>query len=350
MEDNKTTIADLFGITNLEDHFVTNATVSNETKEQESDVEQEDNSNVEEDPAGQGQKVEKEQAEEPASDIEKIIQSLHEKGTFLVDSEKEYDMSVEGLENLIKETKTRAEDTALERLISNSKDPRAKDVIEHFRNGGTLDDFQAPISYESVHLYEHNGDPIEHNMIEIVRDWMVSEGYSEEDIEEDIDLHRKNGTLNKLSESCQKKLINLEKKQAVELAKEREAREKLEEERNQLEIEKFKNKVVNTTKLAGFDIAKQDAEALYNFITKTDKKGLTEFAKKDNDEHRLFYAYMVMKGFDLNDIKTKIATTQAVTLKKKLNSYSDSNMSGKRSSGDPVQKTDNSVRDIKWII
>ena len=103
-----------------------------------------------------------------------------------------------------------------------------------------------------------------------------------------------------------------------------------------------------TREIAGFKVTEGKAKKLYDFITKEDKDGKSEFDKKDTAENRLLYAYFAMEGFDKNKLSKEIATKQSRTLKKKLSRFSDTNVSPKKDGSAQVRKTDQETPTIHW--
>ena len=188
----------------------------------------------------------------------------------------------------------------------------------------------------------------EKNQRYLVEDWMRVQGYEEEEIAETVGDYLESGLLKKQAGIAQKKLVKWQEGQNQALLQQRqEAQEASQAE--QMEIaEDFRDAVLETREISGFKISDKKAEKLYDYITKRDKDGLSQFDKDDNAENRLLYAYFAMEGFDKGKLSKEVATQHARKLKRKLSNFSDGKTSPKRSSKQ-VRRTNQETPKIHWI-
>ena len=113
------------------------------------------------------------------------------------------------------------------------------------------------------------------------------------------------------------------------------------------EAEKFRTDVLATREIAGFKITEKEAMNLYDFITQPEKDGKTAFAKKDNENNRLLYAYFAMKDFNKDTLSKEVARKQTIKLKKQLSNYQDKNAKPARS-GKEMRRGTGDAPKINW--
>lgn len=314
--------------------------------------------NTEEPEVGETKKVETtiEQEEVPVvGSDEELIQDLINNDLLVFDEEKEYSMDKEGLKELILDTREKSKELGKKEYIETlSKNPEAKTLLEVLEKGGTVNDYFDMISdvdFSTIELYNKDNEPNIRFMLNIVEDHLKLNEIDDEDIEEELAELRENPKLlEKRALNAQKALVKHQAKEKESKLKELELKSTREKEVADLEAEKFKAKVVNLSQIKDFKIDKKEAEKLYDFITKKDKSGKTEFAKKDNDETRLLYAYLAMNDFKKSKLTDDIKNEVVKTLKKKVTNYQDSNVSSKRSSGDATRSTESPLKGVQWIV
>jgi len=292
--------------------------------------------------------------EEVPNEDEAFIASLIDEGLLNYDPNKEYDMSKEGIKELIKDTVERERELIRESVTGTlTSNPEAKRLLDVLATGGSVEDYLAldkPFDFNTVDLYTEDGSAIEANMVNLIEDWLISQGMSKDDIDDEINSYISAGLLEKKAVSAQKSLVKLQEKTNAESEREIEIRKQEFARQKDLEAAEFKNSIHARETIAGFNVTKEETKKLHEFITKADSKGQTGFMKKDNEESRLLYAYLTMKGFDKTALEQSVKSEVTRNFKKKITQFSDTNSNNKRSSGATTAKENVSIADIPWII
>lgn len=272
--------------------------------------------------------VEEEEVEEVTANLGEIMQQLADDEVLSFDESKEYDLSVDGLKELIFETNTKAVDKYKETLGD-----QGKQILDILEKGGSLEEYfnsQESINFEEVPLTDSQGQPITQNLVSLIEDWYKLQNYDEDEIEERLTDLEKAGLLEKEAQLAKKKLVSW---QVQEKSRKEADAIKAEEERIasiQKQQEEFKTKVLNTKSIVGFELDKKQAEKLHDYIIKpVGKKGETQFALDNTEEQQLAYAYLSMIKFDKDKLSTGIRTKQAIKLKKHLDNYQDKSVTAK---------------------
>lgn len=279
--------------------------------------------------------------------FEGLFQELVNKEVVEFDEEKEYEPTEEGLKALIEETVVKRSQKELE-TFKESLGEDGKSLLSFLEKGLTVEDFLASkeeVDYSKVALVNRKGEDLEQNQVNIIIDYLkLVEEYSDEEIEEEMEALDPD-LLRKKAEKAQEKLVKWKEKKDSLLIREKEIALEQERERQALEAEKFETKVKSTTNINGFNLSKEEASQLYDYITKADKSGKTQFQKEDTEENRLLYAYFSMKKFNKEAITKEVRTQQSIKLKKQLDSESIKGISQTKKIN-----TGNSIKDIKWLI
>ena len=321
-----------------------------EEKDAKKQVEKEGES--EEDALAAGDSIEK---EEIGGELVETLNSLIEDNVLVYDEDKDYEASPEGIKQLIEETVAKKTESALTEYKENLPD-NANELIGILEKGGSVQDFiemSQQTDFAEVPVEDKDGNPLERNQTYLVEDYLeLVLGYDKDEIAETVEGYKEGGLLAKQATIAQKKLTKWQTSKNDALVKQREA-DKLEAEQTAVEqADTFKASVLESREIAGFKLTKQKAEQLYEYITKPiDAEGKTKFAKDDTEETRLLYALMAMEGFDKTKLSKEVATKQAISLKKKLSNYKDSQAAPKRG-GEQIIKRQSSdvVKGIKWDV
>lgn len=92
---------------------------------------------------------------------------------------------------------------------------------------------------------------------------------------------------------------------------------------------KLHNDIFTQSKIAGFDFPEQDKKGLFDFITKKDINGETEYNKVlASPLERLSLSYFAFKGLNKNKFDIKAETSVTERLRKSLSRFSDSAKGG----------------------
>ena len=263
---------------------------------------------------------------EDDSGLGELMETLVEEDVLYFDEEKEYDLSVEGLKELVTETKNKAAEKAIENYVENF-DEDGKTLLDILHNGGSVQDYinmSQQVDFSKVPVEDNSGNPIIQNQVALVEDWMKTQGYTEDEIDEKVkDLHE-TGLLGKEAKFSQRKLSTHQQQQRAEMMQRLEQEKVQNEQEEQQMAEAFREEVLNTTEIAGFKTNKKQNEKLYNYITKPiGPNGETQFTLDDNPQNRMLYAYFAMNKFDKEKLSKEVSSKQVLKLKKKLSNYKD---------------------------
>jgi len=316
-----------------------------EEPEQKVDEKQDEEEEIVEEDASSVQEL------EPSEELyQDLMQGFVDDGVldFGEDEEKEVDFNKNGLKGMLEETIQKRSSEAVASFKEELGD-KGKQLLSVLEKGGSVDDFvkmEQQVDFKEIPLVGENGKEFVQNQRYLVEDWMEIQGYEKEEIQELIGEYQNNNMLKKQAELAQKKLAKWQsdKNQALMEQKESEKAEQAKAEAEQAEA--FRDQVINTREIAGFNIPEKKAKKLYDFITKTDKEGKSEFAKADTAENRLLYAYFAMEGFNKDALSKEIASKQARKLKRTLSRQKDSKVEQK---GKQIRNTGGSPK-IHWEI
>lgn len=205
---------------------------------------------------------------------------------------------------------------------------------------------ETKVDFEKIPLVNAAGEPLLRNQRNLVEDWLVIQGFEESEIEERLQDLESNKLLGKEAKFSQRKLSEYHKKQD-ELLIENKVKEQAQIKQTQeAEALTFKNKVLEIKEVKGFKLEKDQSKKLYEYITKQDRNGKTQFEKDTNEDTQLLYAYFAMTGFDKEKLSKEIMTEKTIKLKKNLSNYTDGNV--KSRSSENIRRGTDEVLNIPW--
>lgn len=92
---------------------------------------------------------------------------------------------------------------------------------------------------------------------------------------------------------------------------------------------KLHSDIFSQQNIAGFDFPEQEKKGLFEFITKTNEEGVTEYNKRLVDPvERLKLAYFAFKGLDKKKFDSSVETDITQKLMKSLSRFSDTSKAG----------------------
>ena len=200
--------------------------------------------------------------------------------------------------------------------------PQAKQFMDYLDAGGDPDMFYRTmfpeVDYSKVEIAEEN----EALQERILFDDLVRQGYSEEDIQAELDEAKASGTLKTRSERALKILSKNQQQSKDYLIQQ----QKEIAQRQQEETQKFWTDITQTIKsaneFAGIPVKQTDKIKFADYLSKPIKDGKSQ---RDLDveqmtlEQRLAVDYVLFSDFKLSDIIARAATTTATrSLKDKL--------------------------------
>ena len=262
-----------------------------------------------------------------ATSYGKLMQEGIDAGIFEYDEEKDYEDSLDGIKELVEDNKQAAIKTYKESLPE-----EGVRLLEHLNKGFSVDDFIADsnelIDFDAIDM------TTEENQEMIVAYDLEQQGLNETEIAAQIEAFKSADLLEKFAGTSRTKLHAAQEHEQ----KVKEEKRLLEIETNKTRIEEekaqFKAKVENTREIKGIKLSENDATSLHDYITKpVGRNGETQFAlddAKNTDESRLFFAYLMQKGFDFKKLETKAKNKANFKLKQRLDDAKSVGASGSK--------------------
>lgn len=221
--------------------------------------------------------------------------------------------SMEGLINYI-------EDTVAENSKPQYADDRIAQLDAYVKNGGKFEDFyngmSQNIQYDNLDMED------ESNQKMAVRDYLKLSGYSDEQIDKKIERYE---DADMLEDEATDAIERLKEHQQLQLQQQQEEQEALrvqQQQQAQQFVTSLNNTINSLDNIRGIAIPKQDRKALFDYITKVDASGMTQYQKDFNanmTENLIESAYFTMKGDALiGEAKRTGQTTAAEKLRKML--------------------------------
>lgn len=221
--------------------------------------------------------------------------------------------SLEGLINYI-------EDTVAENSKPQYADDRIAQLDSYVKNGGKFEDFYNGMSQNIQ--YDNMDMEDESNQKMAVRDYLKLSGYSDEQIDKKIERYE---DADMLEDEATDAIERLKEHQQLQLQHQQEEQEALriqQQQQAQQFVTNLNNTINSLDSIRGIAIPKQDRKALFDYITKVDASGMTQYQKDFNanmTENLIESAYFTMKGDALiGEAKRTGQTTAAEKLRKML--------------------------------
>lgn len=221
--------------------------------------------------------------------------------------------SMEGLINYI-------EDTVAENSKPQYADDRIAQLDEYVKNGGKFEDFyngmSKNIQYDNMDMED------ESNQKMAVRDYLKLSGYSDEQIDKKIERYEDADMLEDEAIDAIERLKEHQEYQLQQQQEEQEALRAQQQQQAQQFVTNLNNTINSLDSIRGVSIPKQDRKALFDYITKVDASGMTQYQKDFNanmTQNLIESAYFTMKGDALiGEAKRTGQTTAAEKLRKML--------------------------------
>lgn len=210
-------------------------------------------------------------------------------------------------------------------------DERIQHLDEYVKNGGKFEDFynnmSQSISYDDLDVENGTDQKL------AVRDYLKLQGYTEEQISKKIQRYE---DADVLEDEASDAIERLKEIKQLELEETQRQQQQCAERQRQSAIQfvsDLNNKISNITSIRGVQIPKQDRKLLFDYITKVDANGMTQYQKDFNKNminNLIESAYFTMKGDQLINEATKTGQTNAVnklrkTLKHQFKNHSTYN-------------------------
>ena len=186
---------------------------------------------------------------------------------------------------------------AEENSIPQYADDRIAQLDQYVKNGGRFEDFyqtqQRSMYYDDIDIED------ESNQKAVVRDYYKLQGMNDEQINRKIERYEDADMLEDEATDAVNYLKAYEAQQAQYMAQQQEAQRQAQEQQAAQFVEDLTNGINGLADIRGIAIPKEDKKALYDYITKTDADGLTQYQKDFNGNlvnNLIESAYFTMKG------------------------------------------------------
>jgi len=227
--------------------------------------------------------------------------------------EDERPLTVEDLTNYLS-------DVVKENSVPQYADDRVKMLDEYIKNGGKFEDFyaaqQSRVEFDSLDMED------ESNQKAVVRELLKHDGYTDEQINKRIARYEDADMLLEESEDALDRLKSIRQKEIEDNAKAQEEYAKAQEEQSRKFYEDVSSNIKSLTSIRGIAIPKEDRQALFDYIFKVDKDGLSQYQKDYNanlTKNLIESAYFTMKADTLiQGAKQQGETSAAEKLRKML--------------------------------
>ena len=186
---------------------------------------------------------------------------------------------------------------AEENSIPQYADYRIAQLDQYVKNGGRFEDFyqtqQRSMYYDNIDIED------ESNQKAVVRDYYKLQGMNDEQINRKIERYEDADMLEDEATDAVNYLKAYEAQQAQYMAQQQESQRQAQEQQAAQFVEDLTNGINVLADIRGIAIPKEDKKALYDYITKTDADGLTQYQKDFNGNlvnNLIESAYFTMKG------------------------------------------------------
>lgn len=221
--------------------------------------------------------------------------------------------SMEGLINYI-------EDTVAENSKPQYADDRIAQLDAYVKNGGKFEDFYNGMS-QTIE-YDNMDMENESNQKMAVRDYLKLSGYSDEQINKKIERYEDADMLEDEANDAVERLKIYQEEQLQQQQQFQQQQQMAQQEQARQFVTDLNNTISSLDNIRGVAIPKQDRKALFDYITKVDSEGITQYQRdfqKNLIENLIESAYFTMKGDALiGEAKRTGQTTAAEKLRKML--------------------------------
>ena len=204
------------------------------------------------------------------------------------------------------------EDVVEENSKPQYADDRIAQLDEYVKNGGNFEDFYNKMS-QSIE-YDNLDIENEDNQKLAVRDYLRLSGYNDEQISKKIERYEDADMLADEAEDALERLKLYQKQQVEQQQQMQEQMRIQQQEQAQQFVTSLNDTIGNLKSIRGVAIPKEDRKLLFDYITKVDANGLTQYQKDFNKNmvnNLIESAYFTMKGDSLIGEATRNGQTTA---------------------------------------
>lgn len=267
-----------------------------------------------------------------------LMEDLVEKGVLFADEDKEYDVSEDGIEELL-------DDTVNARLAATFQENEDLAMLyDIVQNGGTIQDVMeiyGEVNYSELDMSD------EGTQEQVVIDYYTAKGLSEDKIARLIESSKDDGTFGIEVEEAYSALVNYQREQMQEYLNSLEENKIQQEEYAMQQLAELKYNIDTIDEIQGFKLDKRTKDDFFRYMTQPTKSGLTQLQLDAQDQDsQLAMAFLYYTNFNSKDLERRATTNVADKLSKALKSQKDSNIR----SGSSGSKRNSNIDDFDDII
>ena len=220
------------------------------------------------------------------------------------------------------------EDVVEENSKPQYADDRIAQLDEYVKNGGNFEDFynrmSQSIEYDNLDIEDEDNQKL------AVRDYLKLSGYTDEQISKKIERYEDADMLADEAEDALERLKLYQRQQVEEQQAAQEEARRQQQEQAQQFVTSLNDTIGNLKSIRGVAIPKEDRKLLFDYITKVDANGLTQYQKDFNKNmvnNLIESAYFTMKGDALIGEATRNGQTTAAKKLRQMLRHSTKNHS-----------------------
>ena len=199
-------------------------------------------------------------------------------------------------------------------------DERIEQLDAYVKNGGRFEDFyaaqQQQVNYDNIDLED------ESNQRTVIRELLRTSGYTDEQINNKIDRYESADMLEEEAEDALSRLKVIKQQETARLQQEQELARQQQEEQNKAFFNDVSAQINSLTNIRGIAVPKEDRKALFDYIFKQDKDGMSQYQKdfnKNLSRNLIESAYFTMRADSfVTEAKKAGQTTAAQKLRQML--------------------------------
>ena len=267
-----------------------------------------------------------------------LMEDLVEKGVLFADEEKEYDITEEGVEELLEDTVNARINSLFE---ENEELAMLYDVVQ---NGGSIQDVMeiyGEVNYSELDMSD------EGTQEQVVIDYYLAKGLSEDRISRLIESSKDDGSFGLEVEEAYSALVNSQRAQVQEYLNSLEEQKIQQEEYVMEQLAELRYNIDTIDEIHGFKLDKRTKDDFFKYMSQPTKTGLTQLQlDAQNQDAQLAMAFLYYTNFNSKDLERRATTNVADKLSKALKSQKDNNIR----SGSSGSKRNSNIDDFDDII
>lgn len=240
-----------------------------------------------------------------------IAQYLAEQGVIDYEDSEDIEDSPEILENVVLQTAKNMVEEYKESIPD-----EAKSFLDYLEKGGDpskyLESLTKPIDIENIDLEN------EDNQKAVLREFLKTQDYSPEEIEDELKDYEDALILEKKAKTASKKLEKIYNKRKQELIQQQELELANRQKQYEEYIRTLNSTIENSSTLGGLSVGPTEKKDFQKYLLVRDKEGLTQYEREVQEnpiQTQLDLAYLKFKKFDFSKLANKVKTQEAKRIK-----------------------------------